>query len=77
MVTHMADRDPENASAPDPPTGPPPVIDIRGPDERSAQLQLAARWAERYAPPVGDTERAARERFRLAHDYVDDVIRGI
>ena len=53
------------------------MIDVRGPDERNAQLQLAARWAERYAPPAGDTERAARERFRITHDYVDDVIHGI
>jgi len=77
MASHMTDRDPENASTPDPPAAPAAVIDIRGPDERSAQLQLAARWAERYAPPVGDTERAARKRFRLTHDYVDDVIHGI
>jgi hypothetical protein len=77
MASHMAERDPENASTPDPPPGPLPAIDIRGPDERGAQLQLAARWAERYAPPIGDTERAARKRFRLTHDYVDDVIHGI
>jgi hypothetical protein len=79
MVSYMADREPENTSAPEPqPTGPPPaVIDIRGPDERSAQVQLAARWAERYAPLEGDNQRAARERFRITHDYVDDVIHGI
>jgi hypothetical protein len=78
MVSPMVDREPENTSVPDlAPTGTPPVIDVRGPDERNAQLQLAARWAERYAPPAGDTERAARERFRITHDYIDDVIRGI
>ncbi len=79
MVSYMVDREPENTSAPEPqPTGaPPPVIDVRGPDERSAQVQLAARWAERYAPLEGDKERAALERFRITHDYVDDVIHGI
>jgi len=79
MVLHMVNADPVNTSAPDPhPAGPPPrVIGIRGPDEGSAQVQLAARWAERYAPTDGDNERAARERFRITHDYVDDVIHGI
>ena len=74
----MVNPDPEIPLASDPhPDLPPPVIDVRGPDERTAQLQLAARWAERYALPVGDTERAARERFRITHDYVDAVIHGI
>ena len=73
----MVNPDPENTSAPDPHHPPPRVIDIRGPDERSARVQLAARWAERYAPPEGDHERAALERFRITHDYVDDVIHGI
>jgi hypothetical protein len=78
MLSRMVNPDPESTPAPDQhPTGPPRVIDIRGPDERSAQVQLAARWAERYAPPEGDTERAALERFRITHDYVDDVIHGI
>ena len=79
MVVRMVNPDPESSSAADPhPTPRPPrAIDVRGPDERSARVQLAARWAERYAPPEGDTERAARERFRITHDYVDDVIHGI
>ena len=78
MVSRMVNPDPEIPPVSDPhPDLPPPVIDIRGPDERSARVQLAARWAERYAPPEGDTERAARERFRITHDYVDDVIHGI
>ena len=78
-VSHMVDHGAENTSAPEPqPTGPPPhAIDVRGPDERSAQVQLAARWAERYAPLEADNERAARKRFRITHDYVDDVIHGI
>ena len=78
MVSGMVLPGPEIPPASDPqPDLPPPVIDIRGPDEGSARVQLAARWAERYAPPEGDTERAARERFRITHDYVDDVIHGI
>ncbi len=76
MYTRMVKPDPEDTSARDPH---PPLreIDVSGPDERGARVQLAARWAERYAPHEGDHERAALERFRTAHDYVDDVIHGI
>jgi hypothetical protein len=75
----MVNTGPEDASARDPHHADPPsqVIDVRGPGERGARLQLAARWAERFAPREGDHERAALERFRTAHDYVDDVTHGI
>ena len=79
MSAHMAKPDPEDTSTggvPQP-APPPRAIDVRGPDERSACMQLAARWAEQYAPRAGDHERAWLERFRTVHDYVDDVIHGI
>ena len=79
MNTRMVNPDPGETSAPDrhpidPPTR---LIDVRGPDERGACEQLAARWAEKYAPREGDHGSAALERFRAAHDYVNDVIHGI
>jgi hypothetical protein len=74
--THVIEPDLETSSVPDPQPVL-PEINVSGPDERGACVQLAARWAERYASPKGDSERAALERFRTAHDYVDDVIHGI
>jgi hypothetical protein len=52
-------------------------VQVRGPDERGALIDLAARWAEIYAPHEGDDERSALERFRIVHGYLDAVIHGI
>lgn len=53
-------------------------VDVRGPDERSACLQLAARWAESYKPTAGDEERAAvLKRFRAVHAFLDAVVRDV
>jgi hypothetical protein len=52
-------------------------LQVRGPDERGALIDLAARWAEIYAPDEADDEWSALERFRAAHDYLDAVIHGI
>ena len=53
-------------------------VDVRGSDERSVCVQLAARWAELYPPADGqDTRAAVSERFRLIHGFVDAVIHGI
>jgi hypothetical protein len=52
-------------------------ITVGAPDESVAKLQLAARWAERYAPRSGDTMAAALKRFRQAYEYVDAITHGI
>ena len=53
-------------------------IGVRGPDEMSAAVQLAARWAELFPPP-GSTDDPASwlQRFRSAYEYVDAVIHGV
>lgn len=79
MNPHMVTPEAGDTSAPDPRSADPPpsLIDVRGPDERGACEQLAARWAEKYAPREGDHAAAALKRFRAARDYLDDVIHGI
>jgi hypothetical protein len=52
-------------------------LSVRGPEERGALIQLAARWAEIYGPAEGDVDRGALERFRAAYGYLDAVIYGI
>ena len=53
-------------------------LSVRGPDQRSAQIQLAARWAEMYASDATDPWRAKVLRtYRTLHDYIDAVIRGV
>jgi hypothetical protein len=58
---------------------PPPLepIAVRADDENVALVQLAARWAEAFAPPEGDSQRALGTRFRFAFEYLDAVIHGV
>ena len=48
------------------------VIGVGGGDENVAKLQLAARWAEKFAEP-NDTLEAALKRFQRVYNYVDSV----
>ena len=48
-------------------------IGVGGGDENVAKLQLAARWAEQFAPTAGDTLDEALRRFKQAYNYVDSV----
>jgi len=51
---------------------------VRGPDERGAAVQLAARWAELYPSPGTTDDRAGLlARFRTTHAFIDAVIHGI
>lgn len=52
-------------------------INVGAPDESVATLQLAARWAERYAPRNGDSLAATLRRFRQAYEYLHAVTHGI
>jgi hypothetical protein len=42
-------------------------------DENVAKIQLAARWAETYAPATGDSLEEALRRFKRVYTYVDSV----
>ena len=55
----------------------PERIGVGSNDDSVARLQLAARWAETYAPAEGDSLRAALQRFRAAFEYLDAVTHGI
>jgi len=57
--------------------GRPERIGIGGGDDAVTRIQLAARWAESFAPEHGDTLVASLKRFRLAYDYLDSVIHGV
>jgi hypothetical protein len=52
-------------------------VNVLGPDESGAITQLAARWAELHAPADRDSERGALARFRVVHDYIEAVVRGV
>jgi hypothetical protein len=52
-------------------------IDIRNGNEDVAKIQLAARWAERFAPSQGDSPEAELRRFVRAYDYIDSVTHGV
>ena len=49
------------------------AISVGSGDENVAKLQLAARWAERFAPEADDTLESALHRFKRAYHYVDSV----
>ena len=55
----------------------PAVIGLGGGDDSTLRIQLAARWAERFAPEHGDSLAASLERFRRAFEYLDAVTHGI
>ncbi len=48
-------------------------IGIGGGDDAVTRIQLAARWAEQFAPGGGDALDAALARFRRAYTYIDSV----
>ena len=48
-------------------------IGVGSGDENVAKIQLAARWAEIYAPASGDTLEDAVRRFKRVYHYVDSV----
>ena len=48
-------------------------ISVGSGDENVAKIQLAARWAEQFAPEAGDSLDAALARFRRAYTYIDSV----
>jgi len=52
-------------------------IGIGGGDDAVTSIQLAARWAESFAPQKGDSLVAILKRFRLAYEYLDSVIHGV
>jgi hypothetical protein len=52
-------------------------IAVQASDEGVANLQLAARWAEQFAPEHGDTLEAMLGRFRRAFVFLDAVSHGV
>ena len=52
-------------------------ISVGSGDEQVARIQLAARWAEAYAPAGGDSLEAALHRFQRAFSYIDSVIHDV
>jgi hypothetical protein len=48
-------------------------VSVGSGDENVAKLQLAARWAELFAPEADDTLEAMLGRFKRAYHYVDSV----
>lgn len=50
-------------------------IGVGGGDENVAKIQLAARWAEQYAPNGDDTLDEALRRFKRAFSYIDTVVK--
>ncbi len=48
-------------------------ISVGSGDENVAKIQLAARWAEEFAPADGDSLDATLARFRRAYTYIDSV----
>jgi hypothetical protein len=55
----------------------PQLIGVGGGDDAVSRIQLAARWAEAFAPADGDSLRAALTRFRTAYEYLDAVTHGV
>jgi hypothetical protein len=51
-------------------------ISIGGGDDSVTRIQLAARWAESYAP-ASDSLGGMLKRFKAAYDYLDAVIHGV
>jgi hypothetical protein len=52
-------------------------IGVGGGDETVVRIQLAARWAEAFAPARGDSLHATMQRFRQAYEYIDAVTHGV
>ena len=52
-------------------------IGVGGGDDSVCRIQLAARWAETFGPPAGDSLSSALKRFRTAYEYLDAVTHGV
>ncbi|MBI4493228.1 MAG: hypothetical protein HY690_10605 [Chloroflexi bacterium] len=52
-------------------------IAVSASDESVAKLQLAARWAELYAPQESDALPAMLKRFRHVYEFLDAITHGI
>lgn len=64
-------------SSPERPDSRPDRISVGSSDDTIARIQLAARWAESFAPAEGDSLVASLHRFRKAYDYLDAVTHGV
>ena len=52
-------------------------IGVGSGDENVAKIQLAARWAEAYAPNGRDSLEAVLQRFYRAYAYIDSVTHSV
>lgn len=52
-------------------------IGVGSNDDAVVRFQLAARWAETFAPHTGDTLERSLQRFRVAYEYLEAVMHGI
>lgn len=52
-------------------------ISVGGGDDAVSRIQLAARWAEAYAPHQGDSLASVLNRFKVAYEYLDSVTHGV
>ena len=52
-------------------------IGVGSGDESVARIQLAARWAEAYAPASGDSLENVLKRFHRAYAYIDSVTHSV
>lgn len=50
-------------------------IGVGGSDENVAKIQLAARWAEQYAPEPDASLEDTLRRFKRAYQYIDTVVK--
>jgi hypothetical protein len=52
-------------------------ISVGSGDEMVARIQLAARWAEAFAPEDSDSLEESLRRFYRAYSYIDAVTHGV
>lgn len=52
-------------------------IGVGSGDENVAKIQLAARWAEAFAPGEGDSLEDTLQRFHRVYTYIDSVAHGV
>jgi hypothetical protein len=52
------------------------IISVGGASEDITLFQLAARWAEKFAPSGGDTLADMLKRYRVAYEFLDAVAHG-
>lgn len=55
----------------------PQQISVGGGDDAVSRIQLAARWAEAFAPHQGDSLAGVLQRFKAAYEYLDSVTHGV